>query len=350
MMGAGGGGRCFHAGILALLPATVLNANDMAGSRRSLLYSAPMMPDPAQDATACPDPYTRAPRSHCREGDAPSTQWLRLPPASLQGALVALVGRDTRKLALTSAQRLSHFPASPMVTISWFHDLDIGQVGPAGWQPFGAQVLISGSATHPGVSWAPTTGRGYTACFEAGAAQALFGVDLAAIQDRFVPVEAAVGSEFAPLWKALLDSDEAGLLAVLEHHLAQRWQAVQGRPSAPPSLRQLGRNWVERLAWQAHQWRSVHSERHVERRIKSFSGRSIREWQSLVRTEGLFFAARDLHEAGQPIDWATLAQDQGFSDQAHMSRMTKRVTGFAPGEFAQRFVHDESLWMYRLWV
>ena len=292
----------------------------------------------------CPDPFERAPRSGA------STQWLRLAPPSLQGALVALVARDTSRLTLSAAQRLTHFPASPMVTISWFRDADVGLVEPAGWQPFGAPVVISGSASHPRVSWAPTTGCGYVACFNAGAAQALFGLDLAAIQDRFVPVEQVIAPDFAPLWAALQASGEGDFMAVLEAHLGPRWQALQGRGSAPPSLRQLGRHWVERLAWQAHQWRSLHSERHVERRIKSFSGRSMREWQSLVRTEGLFFAARDLHEAGQPLDWAAMAQDHGFSDQAHMSRMAKRITGFSPSEFSQRFVEDESFWMYRLWV
>jgi AraC-like DNA-binding protein len=94
----------------------------------------------------------------------------------------------------------------------------------------------------------------------------------------------------------------------------------------------------------------VHSARHVERRIKSFSGRSMREWQALVKTEGLFFAARDRYEAGQPFDWAALAQDEGFADQAHMSRAAKRLTGFSPSEFAQRFIEDESFWLYRLWV
>ena len=318
--------------------ACVLNENDMLHAGASLLYSTQMIP--------CPDPFERAPRA-CT-GDA-STQWLRLAPASLQGALVALVARNTSGLALDSAQRLTHFPASPLVTISWFEGVDVGLVERAGWQPFGARVVISGSASHPRVSWAPTTGRGYVACFNADAAQALFGVDLAAIQDRFVPVEKATGNQFAPLWAALVESDDASLLAVLEQHLAPRWHAIQGRDAAP-TLRELGRHWVERLAWQAHQWRSLHSARHVERRIKAFSGRSMREWQSMVRTEGLFFAARDLHEAGQPFDWAAMAQDEGFSDQAHMSRMVKRITGFSPSEFSQRFVEDESFWMYRLWV
>ncbi len=310
--------------------AKVLNGNDIA-----LLYFDAMLAEPA----TCPDPSERAPRT-----GIDGALWMA--PASLQGALVALVARNTNGHALSDAQRLTHFPASPLVTISWFRDAQVGLVQDARWQPFGARIVVSGSASHPSVTWSPATGCGYIACFNAGAAQAIFGLDLNAIQDRFVPVEQVIGAEFAPLWAALLTSDEASLLDVLAQHLAPRWQAAHGKTA----LRQLGRHWVERLAWQADQWRRVHSPRHVERRIKSFSGRSLREWQSLVKTEGIFFAARDLHLAGQRLDWAALAQEGGFSDQAHMSRTVKRITGFAPGEFAQRFADDESFWMYRLWV
>ncbi|QOL49680.1 AraC family transcriptional regulator [Massilia litorea] len=300
----------------------------------------------------CPSPLERAPRA-ARAGGVPCES-LRLAPASLQGALLALVARDTSALLLDDAQRLTHFPASPFVTISWFRDAEVGLVtpGPHGpaWAPFGASVVVSGTQAHPTVSWSPTTGRGHVACFTADAAQALFGLDLAAIQDRFAPVGEVIGPEFAALWDALLASEDAEVPGVLERHLARRWQAVQGRDSERPSLRQLGRHWVERLGWQASQWARVHSPRHVERRVKSFSGRSLREWQSIVRTEGLFFAARERYEAGLPFDWAGLAQDQGFTDQAHMIRSAKRITGFAPTEFAQRFAEDESFWMYRLWV
>lgn len=303
-------------------------------------------------APSCPSPLARAPRAVHTAGTP--CESLRLPPASLQGALLAVVARDTSALALDDAQRLTHFPASPFVTISWFRDTEPGLVAPGphgpAWAPFGASVVVSGTQSQPTVSWAPTTGRGHVACFTADAAQALFGLDLAAIQDRFVPAGEAIGPEFAPLWDALLARDDADVPEVLERHLARRWQAVQGRDSARPSLRQLGRHWVERLGWQASQWARVHSPRHVERRVKSFSGRSLREWQSIVRTEGLFFAARERQEAGLPFDWPTLALEQGFTDQAHMIRSAKRITGFAPTEFAQRFAGDESFWMYRLWV
>jgi AraC-like DNA-binding protein len=299
----------------------------------------------------CPDPLARAPRA---APDGPPTDWLRLPPASLQGALVALVGRDVRALALDDAQRLAHFPSSQLVSLSWYRDIDAGQVvmegGAAVWRPFGTACVVAGTQAHPTTTWAPTTGRGWMALFQADAAQALFGLDLARVQDRFVPAHDVMGRDWAPMWDALLASDDDGMLAVLERHLARRWQALRGRDTDQPSLRQLGRNWVERLAWQAHEWRREHSPRHVERRIKSFSGRSLREWQAIVRTEGLFFAARDRHDAGQPFDWAAMALDEGFADQAHMTRAVRRITGFTPAEFARRFAEDESFWMYRLWV
>lgn len=298
------------------------------------------------------DPLERAPRADVNA--APASQWLRLAPAVLQGALVAVIVRDTHALPLTSAQRLTHFPASPLVSISWFRGLDAGLVDRRGdtpaWRPFGPQVVISGSQSHPSVSWAANTGRGYMACFSVDAAQALFDLDLAAIQDRFFPAAHVLGAAWQPLCDALLGSEDGDVMTVLEHHLGARWQALQGRSSAQPSLRQLGSNWVARLALQAQQWRKEHSARHVERRIKSFSGRSLREWQALVRTESLFFAARDRYDTGQPLELAALAQDHGFADQPHMIRMTKRITGFTPGEFASRFMHDESFWLYRLWV
>jgi hypothetical protein len=311
-----------------------------------------MVPAQSDALPPYPDPFERAARLAHANGRA--SAWLRLAPATLQGALIALIARDTSTLSLNSAQRLSHFPASPLVTISWFHDIDAGLIergkDGARWQGFDAQVVISGTQSCPTVSWARTTGRGYIACFNADAAQALFKLDLAAIQDRFVAVDQIVSKEWMPLWQALRVSDDENLPGVLERYLAPRWQSLQGRTSTQASLRQLGRHWVERLAWQAQQWQRVHSLRHVERRIKSFSGRSLRQWQSLTRTEGLFFAARDRYESGQAFDWAALAQEEGFADQAHMIRVSKRITGFPPAEFAKRFIEDESFWMYRLWI
>ena len=301
---------------------------------------------------SCPDPFARAARLS-RASDAAHGR-IHLAPAVLQGALVAVITRDTRGVELNDAQRLTHFPASPLVSLSAFQDMQGGLVartphGPR-WQPFGASVTLSGSQCQPTASWSPTGGRGCMICFTADTARSLFGLDPAAVQDRCVPAQTVLGEVWQPLLQALLDApDDAATLAALQQHLAARWQALQGRASATPSLRQIGRHWVERLGLQAHEWRNTHSARQVERRIKAHSGRSLREWQLLVKTEGVFFNARDRYDAGESVDWAALAFDEGFADQAHLSRTAKRITGFSPGEFAQRFAEDESFWLYRLW-
>ncbi|MFN3792759.1 helix-turn-helix domain-containing protein [Massilia sp.] len=309
-----------------------------------------MAPDSHDRQPPCPDRLARAPRA-CKEGKNPRDR-LHLAPPALQGALLALVSRDISRLQLSDAQRLSHFPASPIVTLSWYQGMDGGLVDARGaWHPFGARVVISGSHSQPLTTWSPTGGRGYMACFAPDAARLLFGIELASVQDRFVPAHTLLGAGWQPFLDDLLQvADDAAAMHLLEEQLGPRWRHAQGRDRDRPSLRQVGRHWVQQLAWQAHQWRNTHSSRQVERRIKSFSGRSLREWQSLVRTEGLFFAARERFEAGQPFDWATLALEEGFSDQAHLSRTTRQICGFAPTEFADRYIEDESFWIYRLWV
>lgn len=60
------------------------------------------------------------------------------------------------------------------------------------------------------------------------------------------------------------------------------------------------------------------------------------------KTEQVFFAAQAQYSQGLTVDWATMAQDSGFADQAHLNRWTKRNQWLCAGDFAQRFVADES--------
>nr|WP_235264195.1 helix-turn-helix domain-containing protein [Delftia sp. RIT313] len=273
-------------------------------------------------------------------------------PAGLHGAVVAVVCRDTRGVVLDDAQRLSHFPATPMVCLSWYQDMAAGLVGVHGCEPFEASVMLSGSQTAPTASWASGPGRGGMVCLHLDAALQLFGPGVLQAQDGFVAASGVLGPSWSALCQALLHAqDDAGTLDALQRHLAPRWREVRGSALQElPSLREHGRHWVAWLGMQALQWQRTLGARQVERRIKQFSGRSLRQWQGMVRTESLFHAARRHHEQGQALDWAALALDEGFSDQAHMCRAVRQITGFSPGEFARRFEHDESFWMYRLWV
>lgn len=341
----------------------VLNANDMCVAVGKPMHACTILgyaasPNPMNPVHTpnWPEPLTRAPLARL-SGKTPIEAFM-LPPAQLAGAVVGSLIRDTSHLELTAAQRLSHFPASPLVTISWFSGLDVGLiehgVGAPEWQRLGSPVVIAGSQSRPRTSWAPTTGKGVVVCFTADVALTLFGLDLAALHDRFVPAHEVLDARWHPFLDAVMkqldNSSCEEAVRCMEQALTPLWKTRMGQQGLAPTLAQLGRHWVGRLAWQAHEWRRSLSPRQVERRVKEYSGRSMREWQALVKTEGLFFKARQRHEQGLPMDWAGLALEEGFSDQAHLSRTSKRITGFSPSEFAQRYQEDESFWMYRLWV
>lgn len=280
----------------------------------------------------CPNRWARAPRVKGAKAR------LLTVPRSLQGAFAALVWRDIRGEGHDDAQRLSHFPASPLFCLSWYPDGAVGRVegpGPCAWKAFDACVMLSGSQSRPTTTWAPRGVRGGMACFTADAARLVFGVEPKQLQDRFVAATAVLDRAFEPLCLALRDApDFPTALAALEHHVAPRWQSIRGRDVSTPGLGQIGRFWLERLGSRALEWRRTLSARQVERRVKAYSGRSLREWQSLVQTESAFLEARSRQALGAALNFSDLALAHGFSDQAHLIRATRRITGFTPGDDA----------------
>jgi AraC-like DNA-binding protein len=316
-------------------------------------YAAGMSSASPSVGPPCPEPWARSARVAALAGAA--HQRLHVAPRALQGAVLCVIGRDTRGAQVSDAQRITHLPATPFACLSVFQDADAGLIeeGPEGprWRPFGARVVLSGSQSSPLASWSPHAGRSALVLFPVEAARQLFGLDLASVHDLFVPAAEVLDASWRLLLADLQSAgDDIAVLAALERHLAPRWQALRTQAALPASLRQVGGHWMERLALQARQWGRARSTRQVERRIKALSGRSMREWQSLLKAEGVFFTARDRYQAGLPLDWAELALDEGFADQSHLVRAVKRITGFTPTVFAQRYVDDESFWLYRLWV
>jgi AraC-like DNA-binding protein len=303
--------------------------------------------------SSCPDPWERAPRA--THAQAAGAARLHAAPPALQGAILCVISRDFRSAPLSDAQRLTHLPATPFVGLCCLQGSDAGLVeraaGAPVWRPFPARVMVSGSQSMPTVCWVPGAGRAVLVLFTADVARQLFGLDPGDVHERFEPAHEVL----EPAWWPLLDAlqaaqDDAATLAALDRFIAPAWQRLRGAASPAASLRQIGRHWIQRLALQADEWSRTHSRRQVERRIKALSGRSLREWQVLVRAEGAFHLARDRYQAGQAFDWPGLAFEEGFADQAHLVRAAKRVTGFSPAAFAQRYLEDESFWLYRLWV
>ena len=91
------------------------------------------------------------------------------------------------------------------------------------------------------------------------------------------------------------------------------------------------------------------SLRQSERRIKQWTGWSLRKLQGSVRGEAAFFAVMEAMLEDQ-LDWAQIALDNGFSDQSHFIRETRRITGFSPEALRHGFIHEEAFWVYRAWA
>ena len=91
------------------------------------------------------------------------------------------------------------------------------------------------------------------------------------------------------------------------------------------------------------------SLRQLERRVKLWAGQPMRELQGISRLERAFFDAVAADDAGR-LNWASVAADSGYADQSHLTRTTRRLTGFSPAELHRRIHEQESFWAYRLWM
>ena len=78
----------------------------------------------------------------------------------------------------------------------------------------------------------------------------------------------------------------------------------------------------------------------------------MRELRRLGRAEESFFRVRDGDPSGSPggrPDWAAVAVDSGYSDQAHLCREVRRIAGMSPADLKRAIDQDESFWTYRIW-
>jgi AraC-like DNA-binding protein len=159
-------------------------------------------------------------------------------------------------------------------------------------------------------------------------AQEIFGEDIAGLYDELARIE-----------------DDAQRLSVLYTYLERHWQQFEGRQQLPYNKlnRLIARTRVHALTF-LFQVR----ERTLERIFHKQYGASPSKLKRIGRAREAFFAARKRQVAGQPINFAAIAAELGYSDQSHLNKETVAATGHAPGELARLVENDESFWIYRL--
>lgn len=298
----------------------------------------------AQTAPAAPTPATA-------RSVLPTHAALLAPRLSLASCVRAYMTRSTLGADLSPRQRLNHFPASPLCGLTWLlqggstlirrGDTTISEDLPA--------LSFIGPHTMPCVSANPGPVRAFMVILVPQAVQALAGVNLSTLVNRVVPLE----SVFDGAWMAMARSvqqasDDAQRVQLIEAFLEPRWRAVRN-DAMPRADRQ--RLWVEGLALQAATSGMGKSLRQIERRIKDWAGLPLRDLRRLARAEESFIETRDTVVFSQPDqspNWADIAADGGFSDQSHLCRETRRVTGLTPNELKRAVQQEESFWAYRI--
>jgi AraC-like DNA-binding protein len=279
------------------------------------------------------------------------------PRASLASCLRGTLVRNTLGASLNDAQRINHFPASPLCSLGWlFSGSSFVLADPQGSPeqalarervPLPGRWVLAGPQTQPSATWTPGPAHGMMVMFMPDALHLLTGLEPADLTDRFVDASAYLPTDWLAMCEQVqLAPDDGQRLEILEDFLDPRWQAC--RPTLPLHAHRYA-DWAMHLAQRAALSGPGRSARQLERRVKRWSGLPMRELRGLGRAEQAFFNVMAAQNEGN-LSWADIAADNGYADQSHLCRTVRRITGFSPEALRQGIQRQESFWAYRVWM
>lgn len=161
-----------------------------------------------------------------------------------------------------------------------------------------------------------------------GTAQLLFGATSDELAERHTPLQDLWGPHAALALEQLLGApNPAARLGVLEALLAARLPAVRAlHPAVAQALRQIGHApRVEDLVRN-----SGYSHRQFVALFRRAVGLAPKVYARVLRFQSVLHQAHALALTQEPVHWAGLAQDAGFSDQAHFNREFRAMAGVTP--------------------
>jgi AraC-like DNA-binding protein len=206
--------------------------------------------------------------------------------------------------------------------------------------------MFTGPRTQPIVSTNPGEVDVFMVMLLPDALNALMGLDVAAQLDRHRAPSDVFDAEWMTMVHAVFHAaDNAARIQLIEVFLRPRWRALgQVRPTVESSIR----HWARELQHRASQHAQGRSDRQIDRRIKDWAGQPLRQLRGVGRAEGTLLQAREALLANE-LSWADIAVAMGFSDQAHLSREFRRITGLSPRDLKTVLTH-ESFWIYEIWT
>lgn len=241
---------------------------------------------------------------------------------------------------------MNRYPASPFCTLFFQLAGDSMMLAPSVPAPplRAGEALLCGPQSVPTATANSGPVHFLMVLFYPDALHRLTGIDMTKCVDTMRPLHDVLDEAWQVMARGIFaaPSDEARI-ALLEQFLEPRWRAVRG--GAFDGV--LG-DWVRRLGAQAAAAGVGHSVRMAERRVREWAGQPLRTLRRMRRAEAAFIEAREQALRGEVL-LSDIAARGGFSDQSHMSREARQISGLSPAEILRAGLEDESYWMYRIW-
>ena len=191
-------------------------------------------------------------------------------------------------------------------------------------------AVLTGAEDHAVVIDTADQRRGLSVTFTPAGAAAFFGLPLGETAGQLVGLPELWGRDGAVLRDRLLEAaDPRRQLAVLEEVLLRHLTG----PS--PHGRAIGHAAIE--LGRGRRVGDVGAElglspRTFTRRFRDHTGLAPKRFARIQRLQRLLAAVRP----GHPVDWARLAAEHGYCDQAHLIDDFRELTGVTPGAYRPR--------------
>jgi AraC-like DNA-binding protein len=194
------------------------------------------------------------------------------------------------------------------------------------------RLLVHGVSREPFVRVLTGAGHTWGAAFVPGGFRPLLRDRVGTLCDRVLPAADLFGVDDRPAAQSILATTDRTVMAgVLESYL------LALAPEPDPRVERV-RDLVERAETDRAVTRVEHLAVHASTSVRSLQ-RLFTEYVGVgpkwvIARCRILDAAAAAH-SGVPVDWATLAVELGFTDQAHLTRAFTSVVGTPPATYAR---------------
>lgn len=275
---------------------------------------------------------------------------LYLPEPELSGIVLAYLSRTTTgSAALGPADRWNYFPPVPACVFVWVvdgHDSRLdGPAADTGPARARSPVLFSGSHLRPSSSVNRGPVRFFTMLAYPDAVHALTGLSTGPHVGRYTPLRALFDDDWCAMADEVLRApDDPARIRLIESFLLERSRRSTPRWPELGAPRHRLDAWARDVDRRARGTRLT--PRQSDRRIKAWTGLTLREIRAIGRMERALLEAQSMLRPGRT--WSAIAADCGFADQAHLCREFRRHLGMRPTDLTRRLA-EESGWVLRIW-